>query len=591
MLVYGDPKFVQPLKSLVEVFGERLASAGPRSLDDLRLLVIQAGQLEQAVADYAANQPMAGQLRPAMEHLTDCAAAEFCRKRDGGRAVTFEFVNRAFEEVRRVTNEESVAANAMVTTKVPEGFAFYALFPEQYCATARTWAAEHPDCGEVLVVGIRSIGTSLSAVVKETLVAAGLSVQRCTVRPTGHPFQRRLELDIVPSAKEILVVDEGPGISGSSMAAVARAFEGRRISFLPGHGGEPRSGAGLDVREIWKRTPRFLTSLDKVRWRGFSLGRSLAAKAQEFDGGDPFETVEDLSVGRWREFAFRDQEDWPATALQFERMKFLCDRSEGSSVLWKFAGLHCDEDGRNAVEAIYEKLSERAKAGFAPAPLGAFRGFVAMPWVEGTRLTREDVDEAVLKRMGDYIMQAAEPALSAEEQETGISRLAEMLYWNTKEALGDSIAEQTRGFVDAARENTVPFSYGDGRLAPHEWIRTSNGLILKVDCEGHAADHTIVGRQSLLWDVAGALVEWNLSLENAAQLFATIEEGGVQIDFDALAFYLLAYSAFRLGLFSMSLDQTSDIAERSRLSRARDFYQENISQSLKTEVGPARNVR
>jgi hypothetical protein len=592
MLVYGDPKFVRPLNSLVEKFGRRIAHTNATSLDDLRILVIQAGQLEQAVIDGVAKHALPGQLRIALEHLTDCVAAEFCREWNGSGAVAFEFVNRAFEEVRRVMKQDSIAANAVVTTKVPEGFAFYALFPEQYCVAVRTWADQHLDCGEVLVVGIRSIGTSLSAVVKETLSAAGFQVRRITVHPTGPVFQRRLELDLVSRAKQILVVDEGPGISGSSMAAVARAFGAagvREVSFLPGHAGEPGKAGSSEVRDIWKRTPRFVTSIDRVRWDGLSLQQSFAAKAQELDGGDPFETVNDLSVGQWRKYAFSDEEDWPATAVQFERMKFLCRRRGGASVLWKFAGLHCNENGQSECEAAWEQLSARARAGFGPAPLGMFRGFIATPWVEGTRLAREDADRPMLKRIGDYIVQAAGAPLSPEEHDGAVTRLAEMLYWNTKEALGESIAEQTRSFVDAARENVIPFSYGDGHLAPHEWIRTSRGLIFKLDCEGHANDHTVVGRQSLLWDVAGTLVEWDLNSANAATFFQGIEEGGVRIDFDALAFYLLAYSAFRLGLISMSLDQTSDAAERSRLSCARDFYADNISLSLKAEVAPAQN--
>src|SRR5438105_725599 len=134
MLVYGDPNFVRPLNSLVDDLGRRVANTNAASLDDLRILVIQTGQLEQAVADGVAKHALPEQLRMAMEHLTDCVAAEFCREWNGSGVVAFEFVNRAFETVRRVVKEDSMAANTLVTTKVPEGFAFYALFPEQCCA-------------------------------------------------------------------------------------------------------------------------------------------------------------------------------------------------------------------------------------------------------------------------------------------------------------------------------------------------------------------------------------------------------------------------------------------------------------------------
>jgi hypothetical protein len=589
MLVYGDPKFSQSLKSLLAAFHKRLENAKLDSLDNLRTLLIQAGQLEQAVADYAMDHAVSGQLLSALAHLIDHVAAEFAGSWKGqGYRAEPRRIAEAFANVNR-----ALAKNLTVTIKVPEGFAFYALFPEQYCATALTWAAQHSNCGEILVVGVRSIGTSLSAVVKEILAGAGLKVQRLTVRPTGHPFDRKIELDIPPPAntKHVLVVDEGPGISGSSMAAVAEALDAARlrdISFLPGHNGAPGPSATPAIRARWNRTPRYVTSIADVKWNSHSLEQSLTDKARELCGGGPFESIQDLSIGRWRKFAFQNEHEWPATAIQFERMKFLCTRRDGISVLWKFAGLHCTEDGHSAAEATFKKLSSHADAGFSPAPLGVHLGFVATRWVEGTRLTRADLrDPSVLSRIGAYLVHAAGPALSASEHESAISRLAEMLYWNTKEALGDSLAESTRLFAEDAKKDKTTCSYGDGHLSPHEWIRCADGIILKTDCEGHAHDHTIVGPQSLLWDVAGALVEWDLSLRVATPLLSVIEQGGAPIDFEALTYYLLAYSAFRVGLLSLSLNQTSDAAEKNRLSLARNFYREKLEQWLTTEAAPA----
>src|SRR5581483_1173657 len=92
----------------------------------------------------------------------------------------------------------------------------------------------------------RSIGTSLSALVAATLKAAGWQTERFTVRPAGPPFARTVALPSapVPNARHALIVDEGPGMSGSSLAAVAQAlvesgFKPERISFLPGHDREP----------------------------------------------------------------------------------------------------------------------------------------------------------------------------------------------------------------------------------------------------------------------------------------------------------------------------------------------------------------
>lgn len=76
------------------------------------------------------------------------------------------------------------------------------------------------------MIGLRSIGTSLSAVVAATLQQSGIEVlPRVTVRPTGHPFARKVECLVVrPAAKAFIIVDEGPVLSGSSMVSVAEVL-------------------------------------------------------------------------------------------------------------------------------------------------------------------------------------------------------------------------------------------------------------------------------------------------------------------------------------------------------------------------------
>jgi hypothetical protein len=97
------------------------------------------------------------------------------------------------------------------------------------------------------VIGIRSIGTGLAAVVA---AVAGEGSIVFSVRPQGHPFDRRLSLSpsletaILNGAPEIAIVDEGPGLSGSSFGCVADWLEDRgvppeSIAFFPSHRGTP----------------------------------------------------------------------------------------------------------------------------------------------------------------------------------------------------------------------------------------------------------------------------------------------------------------------------------------------------------------
>src|SRR5947208_929491 len=74
----------------------------------------------------------------------------------------------------------------------------------------------------------------------------GCAVRRFTLRPGGHPFDRQLDVSAElaeewrsPKDAQFLVVDEGPGLSGSSFASVAGALrrvgiEDRRIVLMPG---------------------------------------------------------------------------------------------------------------------------------------------------------------------------------------------------------------------------------------------------------------------------------------------------------------------------------------------------------------------
>ena len=175
----------------------------------------------------------------AQSFYSACAQTSIAPARPGAFISLSGFVQEALDRLRSF-------GDAQVIVKVPEGFEFYSLYPEQYISAARHFlhAGAAPDRGEqrALVLGIRSIGTTLSAVVKVALENSGWHVKRMTVRPHGHPYERKVELQISrgESFDWALIVDEGPGISGSSMAAVAQSLQQaglprEAIVFLPGH--------------------------------------------------------------------------------------------------------------------------------------------------------------------------------------------------------------------------------------------------------------------------------------------------------------------------------------------------------------------
>lgn len=501
MIVYGDPSYSGSLAEFTDRFIKMKASQ-----EDLRALLIEAGMLEQAAEDAGVGKPY--------RRITDALAEAFLGVKGEVPALP--------------------KVDADVTIKMPEGFAFYGLYPESYAAAADEWRQGHDhDGATVAVIGIRSIGTTLSAVVLTALRRLGVSAFRLTVRPTGHPFAREacLSSEALAGATHAIIVDEGPGLSGSSMTAVAEAVHAAgiprdHIAFFPGHGNDPGGMASDEVRRWWRETPRYVVGTETLRWAGRTLEETLADHAGDALG------IEELTHGCWRTKVFKDESEWPAVALPFERRKLLVTRSDGSRVLYKFVGLTEPE---------------------------TVLGFAAFSWVEGVPLTLHDASPELIARIGCHIEAVAGPPPSKEEAEKAQERLKTMLRINADEGGLSPLPSFPK---EPVPENEP--SAGDYRLAPWEW-RLAGGEIVKVGRIAPTLDHTVVGRQPLAWDVAGAMVEWGL--DDPAGL-PTVTN---------LRFYRAAYAAFRMG---QCLIFAGSDAEGTRLGREAAFYRRALERVL-----------
>jgi hypothetical protein len=579
MIVYGDAGYDESMPTLVSQL-RALIGHSPNSLDDLRALVIASGQVEQAARDYL---PFSAIIE-SIEAATDCAARAFLLRFREEFAYAKQ-VAAALEQMRSALDSGFALPDVRVRVKVPEGYAFYTLFPEQYVLAAQCWSrANNCTRADAVVLGIRSIGTSLSAIVRATLSFEGWRVHRITVRPIGHPYAREASLprSDLKDARLALVVDEGPGRSGSSMVSAAKALvaagmERESISFLPGHKGGPGAAASTAVREWWSTTLTYATPLQNVRWNGRTLDQELAVRTS---GIAPRYAevlrVEDLSGGLWRVAVYADPQQWPAVCRAFERSKYRVVLSDGSAVLWKFAGTATTTGCQTAARATASRLARLAQADWTPSVLGEALGFVAQPWIDGSALTRGEAGPLMLAHMADYISAVAGEPLPPDEQRAAFERLAKMLQWNTREILGGTAAEHTRRFSEQVLAQAEPLSLracGDGRMAPHEWVLTRPGQILKLDAEGHEFGHTIVGRQPLTWDLAGAIVEWDLNRSEARSLTAATQLHPHEQTAGLIAFHQMAYAAFRIGECQLcaGLDP-DDEDEQLRLNAAVAFY-------------------
>ena len=446
-----------------------------------------------------------------------------------------------------------------VELRLPEGYAYYAVYPEAYAHTARNLGLQ----GETRVIGIRSIGTSLSA-----MTAAALDAPPpITVRPGGHPFHRRIAISPDASARllgdresDYIVVDEGPGLSGSSFAAAADilAAQGvppRRIHFLASHAGAPGNQASEAVRRRWAEVRRTPATDDAL-----PLSERLASWASELLG--PLDgPLVDISGGAWRRLIWSDERYWPAVVPHQERRKFLA-RIGGDTWLLKFAGLGAEGEARLAAARSLHA------AGFAPEVRGLLYGFLVQRWERAMPLGPGD--PAPIDSAARYLA-ARVRLLPKGGQGATIARLHEMAQHNIRCALGAaaaSVMDRWVPFLDVLQARSTPVQT-DNRCDAHEWLRLPDGHILKADALDHHASHDLIGCQDIAWDVAGLSAEFDMREDQTEELIARLDRlSDRPVDRELLAFLTPCYLAFRLASAMLAADSLSGHSLEADRNRA-----------------------
>lgn len=178
---------------------------------------------------------------------------------------------------------DDTALREPIAVGVSRGFAHHGLYPESYAAAARRLASRVGP-RRALVVGLRGIGAGLSAVVADTLARRGVDVRSVTVRPRGDRHDRTLAADdkletllreaAATPGTWAIVVDEGPGPTGSSLAGTAaalvdRGFDDARVVLFASRDAAAHELASESARARWERHRRFVGSFaDAVLDRG-----------------------------------------------------------------------------------------------------------------------------------------------------------------------------------------------------------------------------------------------------------------------------------------------------------------------------------
>ena len=488
--------------------------------------------------------------------------------------------------LRRLTALRMPAEIPVVT---PEGYASYGVYPETYLRAAERLREDWQ--GVLRVIGIRSIGTSLAAMV----AAAGRGETSASVRPGGHPFARTLSIGErmtgrllaaaeAPGARRPLyaIVDEGPGLSGSSFGAVADWLEEHGVSpesivFFPSHRGPLGPKASKAHRKRWDRARKYVVEFEEL-FLGPGSAWPLERWVEDLTGPADGPLV-DLSAGRWRDrFSFADR---PPAHPQQERRKYLLT-SRGKTWLLKFAGL--GHYGRERLELA----QELEKGGFTPPVAGLRHGFLVSPWLDRARPLPlvPDLDrEALLDRVARYISFRARRLPASGRPGASPAKLLEMASFNAGEALGPQASEALVAWKERLPEiaSLARPALTDNRMHAWKWLVTPEGKILKADALDHHAGNDLVGAQDPAWDLAGAIVELDLSDEERGRLVEMLERSRrVKTPPDQLRFYTHAYLAFQLGWHTLATQALEGIdpSEAAAMRKRAEGYAERLRREL-----------
>jgi hypothetical protein len=505
MIVYRDERRLRDTAALV--------GALRRGIDRDELL-IGFGELEAGVVD---ADPAAA---PVFRH----AAAALGR---GWISGNWEDFNSAFGKVAAMPLPDTIFV------PVSEGYAYYALYPEMYIESAGRFFEEcRPR--RVCVIGIRSIGTSLSAVVTGALELLGCEVQSLTVRPQGHPFDRRLELPagVRQDADFYAIVDEGPGLSGSSFASVAGHFPAERVALFTSWEGDPGRFVNEGAKLLWPCWRKYWTEF-RARWPG----------------------AVDLSGGCWREVV-----GLPAAVNpQHEARKYLV-----GDTLYKFEGL--GEYGRRRVE----RAAALANAGFGPPVQSLERGFAGFHFV---RPAQHRLNGPSLDWIANYL--AFRQHEFRAERTFSFDQLAAMVEFN---AGLDADRSMRREFEER------PTCAVDGRMLPHEWIFDGERW-LKTDSVDHSSNHFYPGPADIAWDLAGAAVEFDMGPAAFEYLLRRYREtSGDAVSNRLAGFFVTAYLAFRLGYVTMAAQATRDTPDGARFEALGQRYRRRLESAKEVQV-------
>ena len=107
--------------------------------------------------------------------------------------------------------------------------------------------------------------------------------------------------------------------------------------------------------------------------------------------------------------------------------------------------------------------------------------------------------------------------------------------------------------------------------------------MFKTDAADHSDDHFFPGPTDIAWDLAGAIVEWDLPRQAADYLLERYRRASGDDPESRMPGYLLAYTVFRMGYCKMAAAAVGISEEEQRLLRDYLWYRNKAGVLLPQE--------
>jgi hypothetical protein len=565
MLVYSDQEMhINPTSFLGHLL-KTFSAADVSATEPNRNLLIEAGMLESGLCDELfADEDSICHVSQELRRLSISIGRMYYRSLKGVHSKPLEVPQILTALMRNSIPER-------MTIKTPEGYAYYGLYPETYIKAAEKFSYDF-NTGSAVCIGIRSIGTSLSALIAATLQKCGWQIESFTIRPRGHPFAKTTKLSSKLKKKilewknsKFLIIDEGPELSGSTMTCVAKelvniGIKKNDIFFFPASNKPPHTFFSEDAERIWYEHPKYICSFE-----------SLFEKGQELVFFPDMISV-NLSAGKWRDLFYDGTRDFPAVNPNHEKRKYLL-RNDNRVFLAKFEGFKLFSKEK------FRIAQELAALNFSPAIESCQNGFFIFQFVPGKPLDAKEVNHSLIDQLAKYV--SVRKQIAPSKNHSDLDLLFDMMIVNVDEGLGPQWREKLQkchwAHDELSREGTCAV---DGKMLPHKWIKTQNGF-LKTDSLDHHCDQFLPQCQDIAWDVAGICTEFKLSDDARLSFLSKYKTYSHDRTIEKrLPFYWIAYLAFRLGYVSLSMKTLRNTPEERRFAALRNYYSEELQKQI-----------